>query len=164
MKTAMLAIAAFLAVAAGSDPARALSKLDRMLIEELSCSSPPAATRILQELVALGRIDPSKNIGYDSLSCWKIDGGLQIRGMNFTSICAFEESEGTRAMYPDLYYRGPGTSPGQTLSLGTDAGADDLSDWYLALFGPKHVDSAIADGEWTTLGEASEVSCTSWMH
>ncbi len=66
-------------------------------------------------------------------------------------------------MNEDIYYRAPGTSPGQTLAFGTTLDGDKLSDWYFGLFGPAHVHSAISEGDMTHLGDPSEVSCTGWM-
>lgn len=143
--------------------ASALSAFDRMVLEELSCARPPKPTGILQALVEAKKIDPANNIGFDSLSCWKIDGGITVAGMTFQSVCAFEEDEVIRSYNKDLYYRGPGTSPGQTISFGAAVGGDQLSDWYIEVFGPSKVSSAISEGESTTLQEPSEVSCTSWM-
>lgn len=143
--------------------ASALTAFDRMVLEELSCARPPKPTNILVALVEAGKIVPAKNIGYDSLSCWEIEGGMMVQGMTFRSVCAFEEDELIRSYHEDLYYRGPGTSPGQWLSFGSAASGDELSDWYVKVFGPSKVSSAISEGTDTTLQEPSEVRCTSWM-
>ena len=143
--------------------ASALSAFDRMVLEELSCARPPKPTGILQALVEAKKIVPADNIGYDSMSCWKIDGGISVAGMTFQSVCAFEEDEDIRSYNKDLYYRGPGTSPGQRISFGAAVNGDQLSDWYIEVFGPSKVSSAISEGNNTTLQDPSEVSCTSWM-
>ncbi|MDZ4095932.1 MAG: hypothetical protein U1D35_13620 [Paracoccaceae bacterium] len=144
-------------------PASALSAFDRMVLEELSCARSPKPTAILQALVEAKKINPADNIGYDSMSCWKIDGGISVAGMTFQSVCAFEEDDAIRSFNKDLYYRGPGTSPGQRISFGASVSGDELSDWYIQVFGPSKVSSAISEGVDTTLQEPSEVSCTSWM-
>lgn len=144
-------------------PAFAFSELERMVLEELSCVDSPQATHILQALVKGKKISPSENIGYDSISCWKIDGGISISGMTFQSVCALEEDEFIRSHNPDLYYLGPGLLPAQRISFGASVSADVLSDWYFELFGPVNLHSAISEGRDTTLGDASEVRCTAWM-
>jgi len=144
-------------------PAFALSAFDRMVLEELSCANAPKPTGILRALVEAKKIDPAQNIGYDSMSCWKIVDGISVAGMSFQSVCAFEEDDAIRSFNEDLYYRGPGTSPGQMISFGASVSGDELSDWYIRVFGPSNVSSAISEGLDTTLQEPSEVSCTGWM-
>lgn len=97
------------------------------------------------------------------MNCWVIDGGVSVSGMNFQSVCAFEEDENIRSRNKDLYYRAAGASPGQRISFGAAVNGDKLSDWYIKVFGPAKVSSAISEGNDTTLQEASEVRCTSWM-
>lgn len=142
--------------------ASALDRMERLVLEELACTDLPQSLIILSQLRDEGRIDTAQNLGYDSLSCFQIAGGLAVQGITFTSVCAYEEDAALQAAHPEFYYRGPGTSPGQTLSFGTLTDPDALSDWYLALFGPELVASAISDGQ--TPGEAGSVSCNSWMH
>ncbi len=134
-----------------------------MVLEELSCSRPPKPTAILMALEKARKIDPGQNIGYDSMSCFKIIGGITVAGMAFQTVCAFEEDYAISSYHPELYYRGPGTSPGQRLSFGAAVTGDKLSDWYVSVFGPSHVSSAISEGNTTTLQDTSEVSCTNWM-
>ncbi|WP_434288061.1 hypothetical protein [Celeribacter sp. SCSIO 80788] len=141
----------------------ALSPLERMILEELTCERPPNSLAILRRLSDSGQITPDDNIGYDSLSCWKIVDGLTLAGMPFESLCVYEDSPSLQASSPEFYYRGPGTSPGQTLSLGSSESAEALSDWYLKIFGPRNVNTAISEGEETTLQSVSEVRCTDWM-
>jgi hypothetical protein len=146
-----------------TSPAAALSSLERMVLEELSCKSAPSPTGVIRELAKAGNISIDKNIGYDSLSCWVLEGEFLIAGMKFGLVCAYEEDEAIRSRNPDLYVRGPGTSPGSTLSFGSSVPAEEMADWYLNIFGPANVSSAIAEEGMTTLGDRSEVSCTSWM-
>jgi hypothetical protein len=63
------------------------------------------------------------------------------------------------SQHPGINQRGPGTSQGQTLSFGSSGSDDDLSDWYLSVFGAANVNSAITDGSSTTPGGVSEVTC-----
>ncbi|MGQ0566225.1 MAG: hypothetical protein ACT4OK_14315 [Gemmobacter sp.] len=142
----------------------AFSAFERMVLEELSCAHSPNPTAILRALIEAQKIDLAENIGYDSMSCWKIKGGIAVAGMTFYSVCAFEEDERVRGYNEDLYYRGPGTSPGQMISFGAAVSGDVLSDWYVSIFGPTNVNSAIAEGDDTALQEPSEVTCSGWMH
>ena len=156
-------IVLIISIALLPSPVFAISAFDRMVLEELSCQRPPRPTGILQALVEANKIVPADNIGYDSISCWKIEGGIAVAGMTFQSVCAFEEDGDIQSFNPGLYYRGPGTSPGQRISFGAAASGDELSDWYISVFGPARVNSAIAEGDDTTLQEPSEVVCTGWM-
>jgi hypothetical protein len=108
-------------------------------------------------------ISVDRNIGYDSLSCWVLEGDLVVAGMPLGLVCAHEEDEEIRSRNPDLYQRGPGTSPGATLSFGSSVTAEQMAEWYLNTFGPANISSAISEEGMTTLGDRSEVSCTSWM-
>ena len=144
-------------------PATALTYFERLILQELSCGSPPDPTLIVRELADAGMINLADNIGFDSLSCYQIKGELGVRGVALTSICVDEEDPVIQSWNEDIYYRAPGTSPGQTLAFGTPLDADKLSDWYLDQFGPAHVASAIADSEMTLLGSESEVGCRGYM-
>ena len=162
MKTTAL-IPALILAASFSTPAMAISAFDRMIMEELSCERAPKPTGILQALAKAKKIKVSENIGYDSMSCWEISGGISFLGVKFTSVCAFEEDEFIRQYNKDLYYRGPGTSPGQFISFGTDISGDQLADWYVKTFGPARVNSAISEGIMTNLDSKSQVECNGWM-
>ena len=153
-----------LLLATHTSSASALTPIERLVLQELSCGSPPSPTELVRELAKAGLIQLKENIGYDSLSCWRIEGDLVVTGVSFSSICVFEEDEFIRSNNEDIYYRGPGTSPGQTLALGTTLDAGKLSDWYVDQFGPANVASAIDEGEMTILGDPSQVECSSWMH
>lgn len=144
--------------------AQAYSDLEQMIISELRCVRLPQSTGILRALVEARKIDPLYNIGYDSLSCWKISGGIAVAGMTFQSVCAFEEDETIRVLNDDLYYRGPGTSPGQWLSFGASVSGDELSTWYIKVFGAALVREAISEGKNTKLNERSEVGCSIWVN
>lgn len=97
------------------------------------------------------------------MSCWVIEGGVTVAGMDFQTICAFEEDEQIRSANSEFYYRGPGTSPGQMISFGTNVSGDRLSDWYIEVFGPAKASSAISESPDTPLEERSAVSCERWM-
>ncbi len=144
--------------------AQGISAIEREILQELSCERDPRPTRILRDLSRSGMIDLDDNIGYDSMSCWRLDGGLEVLGITFVSVCAFEEDADIRSRNTDLYYRGPGTSPGQLIAFGSEIPADDLAAWYLPIFGPARIAGAIrsAEDSWTRLDDPSEVTCSSW--
>ncbi len=150
-------------VAMLASPANALTYFERLVLQELSCGSPPSPTLLIRELADAGMINLADNIGFDSLSCYQIKGELVVKGVALTSICVYEEDPLIQSWNEDIYYRAPGTSPGQTLAFGTPLDANKLSDWYLDQFGPANVASAIAEGEMTLLGSESEVSCRGYM-
>ncbi|MBW6416712.1 hypothetical protein [Celeribacter sp. PS-C1] len=140
----------------------ALSPLEREILEELSCEVSPMSLEILTELTEAKKIIPEDNIGYDSLSCWTLLGGLNVAGMRFDSICAYEEDPELQRAHPEFYYRGPGTSPGQHLSLGTSVSVTALVDWSRSIFGPGKVSSAISsDG--SILEGLNDVTCSRFL-
>ncbi len=144
-----------------ADPVTAQQSFEEAVIAQLRCETNPSPLPILEALVAAGRIDPNANIGYDSLSCFLISGGgASVAGMTFNSICAHEEDPEVRARRPDLLYRGPGTSPGQTLSFGTSANEGVAAQWYAEVIGYRHLSEAIAS-EYTSVGDRTEVACSS---
>jgi hypothetical protein len=144
-------------------PAAALTDFERAVLQELNCEKPPSPVNVIRQMVVEGMIDPADNIGFDSMSCWRISGGVAVAGMRFVSVCAFEEDGNIRERNSDIFYRGPGSSPGQLLAFGSDVSAADLADWYLSVFGPARVSSAISEGTSTTLGDRSEVACNRWI-
>lgn len=66
------------------------------------------------------------------MSCFDIAGGLEIDGMQFQYICGFVEDSLYWELFPKIYNRGPGTSPGQQISLGTHVSIDELKRWWQA--------------------------------
>lgn len=136
-------------------------------VSQLRCETAPIPGPFLAALRDAERIDPNKNTGYDSLSCFHIKGGVSIRGMRFDSICAFEEDANERNKYPGLFYRGPGTSPGQTLSFGSPAPMAELRAWARREIEGVGADRGISerilfDASGQTLA-GSEIECSSWI-
>jgi hypothetical protein len=132
------------------------------VIRQLRCDIPPSPLPILAALADAGVINPADNLGYDSLSCFEIAGGIMIAGLRFDTVCGFEDRQDVQESRPDLLYRGPGTSPGQTLSFGTDQPFESVRRWYIESIGTQHVADAVGS-DWTTLGDETEVRCTDWF-
>jgi len=132
------------------------------ILDTLRCEKPPRPLPILEALERAGKIHASNMLGFDSISCFRIPDGIEIAGARFNSICAHEENQNIRAQRPDLLFRGPGTSPGQFLSFGTSMNDQALAKWYFENVGTLHLNEAI-NSEFTTLGDRSEVECSSWF-
>jgi hypothetical protein len=140
----------------------AAEALEENVIRQLRCDIPPSPLPILAALADAGLINPAENVGYDSLSCFEIAGGIMIAGLRFDTVCGFEERPDVREARPDLLYRGPGTSPGQTLSFGTVQPLENVKRWYIERIGPRHVADAVRS-EATTISDETEVRCTDWF-
>jgi len=154
-------LGAALAIGAAS-PAAAQMSFEQAVIRQLECRRNPDPLPILEALEKAGRIRVSDMLAYDSMSCFRISGGIEIAGMTFRSVCAHEERAEVRARRPDLIYRGPGTSPGQLISFGTPVDDNVVAKWYLRTIGVRHLNEAI-DAEYTNIGDNTEVSCSSWF-
>lgn len=143
-------------------PASAQQTFADAVVEQLRCEVPPSPLPILEALAGAGLIDPRANLGFDSLSCFLIEGGIDVAGLRLNSVCAHEERDEIRAQRPDLLYRGPGTSPGQTLSFGTSANEPAVALWYAEVIGRRHLSEAISS-EYTSVGDRTEITCSSWF-
>lgn len=143
-------------------PAAAQQTFADAVVAQLRCETPPSPLPILEALAGARLIDPNANLGYDSLSCFLIEGGVGIAGLRVNSVCAHEEREEVRSRRPDLLYRGPGTSPGQMLSFGTSANQSTVAVWYAETIGRAHLSEAISS-DYTSLGDRTEVACSSWF-
>ncbi len=100
------------------------------LMNQLSCTAKPNPTTSFLHLNSLKLIDIHKNRGADSVSCFDIDGGLDIEGLRFDFICGFSEDRLIWDLFPDLYRRAPGTSPGESISLGANTSPKKLKEWW----------------------------------
>ena len=153
-------IAAVLALTAVQ--AQAGADVEAMLMEELACYDSPDPLPVLEALEAAGRLDRSDMFEMDSITCFGISGRFLLEGFPITGICVHEERSEIRALRPDLLKRGPGTSPGQTLMVTTDASSLAAKTWYQRHFRPSRMNAAIEAGD-TFSGAPVEISCTSWM-
>ncbi|MGJ8617789.1 MAG: hypothetical protein ACSHWS_13190 [Sulfitobacter sp.] len=132
------------------------------LLKQLECSQPPSPVTIFSVLADAGLIDPESNIGVDSLSCFEMTKPINLAGLPVISVCGFEEDKQLRDQRADLFYRAPGTSPGQTLSIGTRVSMDEAAKWYTQTIGTTHLRSALSD-EYSAVEGTVEISCTSWF-
>ena len=136
--------------------------LQDFILEQLTCKTPPRVLPILLSLEEAGKIHSSEMLGIDSISCFRIHGGIDVKGMKFVSVCGYEDDELVRKKRPDLLWRGPGTSPGQFISFGTDAVFAPTQEWYFANIGTERLNQAI-ETEFTNMGDQSEITCSNWM-
>jgi hypothetical protein len=136
--------------------------LQEFILEQLTCQTSPKVRPILLQLEKASKIHSSEMLGIDSISCFRIHGGIEVRGMKFVSVCGYEDDERVRKKRPDLLWRGPGTSPGQFISFGTDAVFAPTQDWYFTNIGTKRLNQAI-ETEFTNMGDQTEITCSNWM-
>lgn len=133
------------------------------IVEQLRCDVDPAPLPFFAAIDQAGRLEIDSRIGYDSVSCYTITGGMTVRGMTFDMICGFEEDQSI-ANWSDYFYRGPGTSPGQSLSLLSLSSEAEMLAWArdtLRVPDPeRRVDERFIPGDDRS---GSEVSCTNWI-
>ncbi|WP_162914315.1 hypothetical protein [Taklimakanibacter lacteus] len=130
---------------------------------QIACAYPPDPTATLLFLNKTRRIDLKKGARQDSETCWNIHPPLTLEGLGFTHVCASAEDPLLISLFPLLYYRGPGTSPGTGIRLVTDADRSAVDDWgkrikeRVAVAG----DTKLAIGAPTFADGKTEVSCNS---
>lgn len=140
---------------------RSSESVENLILEQLQCTQLPSPAPVLAGLEQRGLIDLSKNIGFDSLSCFEIKDGLTISGITFSHVCGYEEDDTIKAQYPDMFYRGPGTSPGQTLAFYTYEDEATAEEW-LRNTARSSIDERIVDSRFPDFANTS-VGCTSWI-
>jgi hypothetical protein len=134
--------------------------LEKNLLQQLSCSTKPDPLFAFLALEKLGKINAFERIGYDSISCFRIDGGIHLNGIHFESICGYESDPDLHELYPQLLWRGPGTSPSQFISLGTKSSFKAVADWYILSFNGPGLLSQSVRSRHTTFGDNTEVRCS----
>lgn len=140
-----------------------LQILERHIVKQLQCNETPDPILSFLAFEKLGKIRTSEMIGYDSISCFKIHGGFMVNGLTLTSVCGYSNSSLEQQLFPDFLWRGPGTSPFQFISFGTQANFETVSGWYQRTFnGVKLLNQAIKT-EHTSLGDSTEIQCSSLM-
>ena len=133
------------------------------LQREIICQSPSDPTATLLYLSRNRHIDAKKGQRTDSETCWVIYPPLEIDGLAFTHVCASAEDPLLIELFPLLYYRGPGTSPGTGLRLVTNEDEAAVDDWLerakkrLGMSGETKLDI----GEATFVPGKTEISCNS---
>lgn len=133
------------------------------LARQIICQSPPDPTPTLLYLSRNKHIDAKKGQRTDSETCWIIYPPLKIDGIDFTNVCASAEDPLLIELFPLLYYRGPGTSPGTGMRLVTNDDEAAVDNWIerakarLGLGGETKLDI----GEPTFVKGKTEISCNS---
>ncbi|MGV8988181.1 MAG: hypothetical protein ACOH2H_18070 [Cypionkella sp.] len=138
-------------------------QLEQNLVEQLRCSQQPDPLFAFLALEKLGKIKASEMVGIDSMSCFRIDGGVDINGMHFDSICGYDANEQDQKLYPQFLWRGPGTSPSQFISLGSSADFKSVANWYIDTFQSTRLLSQSIISEHTSFGDKTEVKCSDWF-
>jgi hypothetical protein len=130
---------------------------------QIICRSPPDPTPTLFYLSKHKLIDLKNGQRTDSETCWAIRPPVEMDGVAFTYVCASSEDPLLIELFPLLYYRGPGTSPGTGMRLITDAEESTVDAWLdrakarLGLPGETKLDL----GEPSLVSGKTEVSCNS---
>jgi hypothetical protein len=105
------------------------SRANEHIIQQLTCLREPNPTPTLHYFLQKKIIRLRDAKGADSVNCWRLTKSYNLAGLPVVGVCAFEEDPFVRTLYPGLYWRGPGTSPGQLLSVLTVVGDDVIKDW-----------------------------------
>jgi hypothetical protein len=130
---------------------------------QIICRSPPDPTPMLFYLSKRKRLDLKKGQRVDSETCWAIRPPVALDGVTFTYVCASSEDPLLIELFPLLYYRGPGTSPGTGIRLVTNDDEAAVDAWIeraksrLGLPGETKLDI----GEPTLVEGKTEISCNS---
>lgn len=152
----------FIFVSAAQPLAASEKELEELVINQLKCREKPNPLPVLLLLEKYEKIRADELVGYDSISCFRIHGGISVRGLTLRSICAYENSAGIREVRPDLLYRGPGTAPNPFISFGTTVEFKGVQEWYLSNIGIEYLNRAI-ETERTTFGDNTEISCKDYF-
>lgn len=133
------------------------------LLRQIICRSLPDPTATLLYLSRNGRIDAKKGERVDSETCWSIRPSLKIDGITFTHICASAEDPLLIELFPRLYYRGPGTSPGTGLRLVTNEDEAAVDEWIERARNRLGIgtDTKLDIGEPSFVKGKTEISCNS---
>jgi len=97
--------------------------------QQLACRSDPDAVPLLTYLSQRGYISLSETKKSDSTSCWRLHRPLDMDGIAIQGVCAANEDPFMRAMYPNIFWRGPGTSAGTLLSVVTSLSVTATKSW-----------------------------------
>ena len=87
-----------------------------VIIDELRCFHEPDVTDALEALLDEGFLVGDFE-GYDSISCWPLREPIRLHGIDFTRLCASNSDTEIIKAHAEIYWRGPGTSPGTGIAL-----------------------------------------------
>jgi hypothetical protein len=93
------------------------------------CQRAPNALPVAAYFAQKKLIKLDRNVGGDSVSCWQLSRSFNLKGLSVIGFCASTEDPLTRALWPDVFYRGPGTSPGILLSVSTELPLAAVQSW-----------------------------------
>ncbi len=103
--------------------------LESFIIEQLKCHQRPDVTRVFLALALQGSIDLKQTDGFDSVACYDVEDGFDIDGLPVHRICGVMLNDIDWLMFPDMYWRGPGTFPPEMLEVHTRAGEFEFSEF-----------------------------------
>lgn len=135
----------------------ALAAEPSAILAQLACNGTPDPAPVLIDLARSGAIDVSAGTRQDSSTCWALTPPLALDGMSFSHVCASSEDPAAIAAHPDLFWRGPGTSPGTELALSAPVATEALEAWASKAL-PGDEPAYFVDESWRVSG-ASEISC-----
>ena len=127
------------------------------LLRQLSCIDPPTPLAGLIALENQGRFDASQGERRDSATCWRLKPVLELGDIDFDHICAATEDPLLIAQFPAFFWRGRGTSPGETLVLTTKEPVARMKEWAAAHLSNDGTTVSIGVDAWVD-GE-TEVEC-----
>lgn len=128
------------------------------MLEQLACRNDPVALPTIAYLAKRKLIDLRKNVGGDSVSCYELKRTYDLDGLAVAGVCGSTEDALTRALWPDVFYRGPGTSPGIILSFSTRLPERAAKVWAMKNGIPPE---AVGKSDW--FEGMTQVECSSWM-
>lgn len=99
------------------------------IINELSCRREPNGFPAAAYLAKKRYIKLKDNVGADSVSCWKLARTFDLDGLPVDGFCTFSEDALMHLLWPDVFYRGPGTSPGPLVSVSSATDRDAVQSW-----------------------------------
>lgn len=150
----------------------AVETVSERIVDALRCDQRPEPTPILVELVNQGLIAPAPDSRVDDVSCFYLREALELTSatddlvVTAFAICAFDENYSDHAetrdpRYWNLYRRGPGTSPGQRISVYVSR-EERTWDWMRA--NDSRIDTSMSSWPESTLGHLplrpwTEITC-----
>jgi hypothetical protein len=158
MRAGIATVAALAASACLAMPEAAVaddSVVVDFVLEQLACKKDPDALPAITYLAKRRMIDLKDNVGGDSVSCYALRKPLDLGGLEVTGVCGATEEAIKHVLWPDVFYRGPGTSPGTLLSVSTPAPASKVAAWAAS----EDIAAAVGESDW--FAGQTEVECNS---
>lgn len=138
--------------------ATSLGSTESLILDQLTCKRGYSVIDVFVELEKHGYIDTSGMIGIDGISCFRIEGGIELNDLVFNTVCGQEIDTRTVEIFPDFLWKAPGCCARQQLSLGTSHSESVVIDWYKETFGFGPANARIRSNN-TTLGDETELMC-----